>query len=64
MSADGLSASAWSKSSYSASQSNCVEVAMPGAVLVRDTRNRELGHIAFTRAEWASFLEDVKSGLL
>lgn len=53
----------WHKSSYSGNHGgNCVEVAeMPGAVYVRDTQNRDLGHVGFTAAEWAAFLGDVKT---
>ncbi|MDA0566037.1 DUF397 domain-containing protein [Streptomonospora sp. S1-112] len=53
----------WRKSSYSnASGGECVEVAdAPGAVLVRDTRYRRLGHIAFPGAEWAAFVRLVKA---
>jgi hypothetical protein len=54
----------WHKSSYSASQGSCVEVAEGEAVLVRDTQNRGLGHIDYTAEAWTTFLSDVKSGLL
>jgi hypothetical protein len=54
----------WHKSSYSASQGSCVEVAEGETVLVRDTQNRDLGHIEYSADSWATFLRDVKSGLL
>ncbi|GHC92522.1 hypothetical protein GCM10007079_40830 [Nocardiopsis terrae] len=44
-------------SSYSGSQGDCVEVAdLPGEHLVRDTKNRAAGHLAFVGPEWAAFL--------
>ncbi|GAA3755870.1 hypothetical protein HDA32_004123 [Spinactinospora alkalitolerans] len=56
----------WYKSSYSDGHGgNCVEVAeTPHEVLVRDTQNRELGHLGFSAEAWASFLRDVKAGRL
>ncbi|MFE3458172.1 DUF397 domain-containing protein [Nocardiopsis aegyptia] len=54
--------STWHKSSYSSSGDSCVEVSeTPQAVLVRDTQNRELGHLAFPGAEWASFVQKLSS---
>ncbi|XKK41261.1 DUF397 domain-containing protein [Nocardiopsis sp. ARC36] len=49
---------AFRKSSYSgARDQNCVEVAdIPGASLIRDTQNRQLGHLAFPSAEWRALL--------
>lgn len=46
------------KSSYSTPQSqNCVEVAdWEGEHLVRDTQNRDAGHLSFVGPEWAAFL--------
>jgi hypothetical protein len=44
------------KSSYSGGSGSCVEVAEGRAVLVRDTQNRELGHIDYTPEAWAAFL--------
>lgn len=46
----------WHKSSYSAGGGNCVEVAEGETTLVRDTRNRELGHLAFAPQEWTALL--------
>lgn len=56
----------WHKSSYSNDTGGeCVEVAeTPAAVLVRDTRHRELGHLGFTPGAWAAFLADIKAGRL
>ena len=47
----------WHKSTYSAAADNCVEVAETASgAAVRDTGNRELGHLDFTRKEWAALL--------
>ncbi|QVJ03477.1 DUF397 domain-containing protein (plasmid) [Nocardiopsis eucommiae] len=47
------------KSSYSGGQTqDCVEVAdVPGASAVRDTQNRDAGHLLFPGAEWAALLK-------
>ncbi|WP_424644416.1 DUF397 domain-containing protein [Embleya sp. AB8] len=55
---------AWRKSSYSGGSQNtdCVEVA-PLAVEatgVRDTKNRERGHIAIPGDSWVMFLGAIK----
>lgn len=53
------------KASYSTQSQNCVEVAQaPGAAAVRDTQNREAGHLAFPADEFAAFLAEVKAGRL
>ncbi|QVJ03482.1 DUF397 domain-containing protein (plasmid) [Nocardiopsis eucommiae] len=49
------------KSSYSGSGNNCVEVCdLPGASAVRDTQNRERGHLLFPGAEWAALLSTAR----
>ncbi|MGW1492733.1 DUF397 domain-containing protein [Streptomyces sp. NPDC002402] len=58
-SAGDVSELEWFKSSYSdsSSSSECVEVAaVPGAVLVRDSKNTEGPRLAFTEAQWATFV--------
>ncbi|MDG9705169.1 DUF397 domain-containing protein [Streptomyces sp. DH37] len=47
----------WFKSSYSGNEGgNCVEVATgPGAVHVRDSKDREGGTLAFAPAAWNAF---------
>lgn len=51
------------KSSYSGSQGNCVEVAdLTGEYFMRDTQNRDSGHLAFGSAEWAALLATACSG--
>ena len=48
----------WIKSSYSAYNGSCVEVARPGgAVLVRDSKDPQSPELAFTPDEWRAFLE-------
>lgn len=56
----------WYKSSYSnESGGACVEVAeSPDSVFVRDTQNRDLGHLGFAPAEWVAFLADLRAGRL
>ncbi|WP_017544293.1 DUF397 domain-containing protein [Nocardiopsis prasina] len=51
------------KSSYSATQNDCVEVAdLPTGAAVRDTQNRERGHLAFESSEWAALLSTTRTG--
>lgn len=51
---------AWRKSSYSSDQANCVEVttatSTTSTVGVRDTKDREGGHLTVTASAWAAFL--------
>jgi hypothetical protein len=48
---------AWKKSSYSAQQTNCVEVAKGEQVRVRDTKDRTSGHLTLPAASWKAFLD-------
>jgi hypothetical protein len=52
----------WRKSSYSGGHGGeCVEVADQGGdVAVRDTRNRELGHLSFQSSEWTNLLNTLQ----
>ena len=51
------SADNWRKASYSADQTDCVEVAdRPTGAAVRDTQHRDLGTLIFDSAEWRAFL--------
>lgn len=50
------------KSSYSNQAQNCVEVAdLPGEHLVRDTQNRDAGHLGFVGQEWAAALGVIRN---
>jgi hypothetical protein len=47
----------WRKSTRSASNASCVEVAVTAdAVGVRDTKDRDGGTLAFSRERWNDFL--------
>lgn len=49
------------KSSYSANESACVEVAdAPGMSAVRDTQNRGAGVLAFPSAEWSALVDTAR----
>jgi hypothetical protein len=55
----------WRKSSFSAAQSDCVELAdTGGAVWLRDSKHPEQGHLTFTRAELAAFVAACSAGEL
>lgn len=52
----------WHKSSYSGGTNNCVEAReTPSAVDLRDTQNRNAGHLGFARAEWAAALRVIRT---
>ncbi|WP_431871928.1 DUF397 domain-containing protein [Nocardiopsis eucommiae] len=47
----------WFKSSYSSTSGQCVEAReTPAGADVRDTQNRDHGHLSFDRAEWLAAL--------
>ncbi|WP_150252285.1 DUF397 domain-containing protein [Nocardiopsis deserti] len=51
----------WHKSSYSGGDGgNCVEVAEGSVTGIRDTQNRELGHLTVAALEWAAVLAVTK----
>nr|WP_306368315.1 DUF397 domain-containing protein [Nocardiopsis sp. CC223A] len=52
MHSDSTHALTFHKSSYSANEAACVEVSEGAETLVRDTQNRERGHLTFTGREW------------
>ena len=51
----------WRKSSYSGSNGGeCVEVATTGAVLVRDTTDRDGAVLTFTAKAWRDFTATIR----
>jgi hypothetical protein len=51
----------WRKASYSNASGNCVEVAdAASVVLVRDTKTRGSGTLAFTADAWQTFTRSLK----
>lgn len=62
MSAPGLNAAVWRKSSYSANNGACVEVAfLDGDVATRDSKDPLGPALRFRRQQWASFLHKLKT---
>ncbi|MEU6232338.1 DUF397 domain-containing protein [Kitasatospora sp. NPDC047058] len=61
---DDLRSAVWRKSSYSAQQGQCVEVAIgsPRAVPVRDSKDPHGPALAFPVDAWQSFVTAVRSG--
>ncbi|WP_329102490.1 DUF397 domain-containing protein [Micromonospora sp. NBC_01699] len=58
-----LTGARWRKSTRSSGGANeCVEVAdnLPGRVLVRDTKDRDGGTLAFGPAQWQGFVTFAK----
>src|SRR5579871_6028530 len=54
----------WRKSSYSGNGGgNCVEVAVDGRVMVRDSRDRAGTVLGFPSAVWRKFADQVKRSL-
>jgi hypothetical protein len=59
---EGPNAVTWRKSSYSGSNGGqCVEVAVPGRVLVRDTKDRAGAVLEFRPDAWREFAANVKA---
>jgi hypothetical protein len=60
---EGNSALSWRTSSYSGSNGGqCVEVAAPGRVLVRDSKNPDGGRLGFSAQAWREFATRIKNG--
>jgi hypothetical protein len=59
-----LAAATWRKSSYSGGAQDCVEVTsdLPGAVAVRDSKDRGGPVLMFNSRAWHAFIAGVKSG--
>lgn len=53
---------AWRKSSYCGALGNgCVEVAAtPYAIGIRDTKNRDQGHLTVSPETWRTFITDIR----
>jgi hypothetical protein len=63
VSAPDLSALRWIKSSYSANNGDCVEIAaITGAVAARDSKNPGGHALVFGPAAFGSFLHGIRSG--
>jgi hypothetical protein len=62
--AQDLRGARWRKSSFSADQGECVEVAsnLPGVLAVRDSKNPTGSALIFTPGEWDAFLTGLKRG--
>jgi hypothetical protein len=53
----------WKVSTRTGGNGNCVEVAItPGAIYVRDTKDRSKEPHIYTQAEWDAFVGGVKDG--
>jgi hypothetical protein len=60
-----LANASWSKSSFSAANGDCVDVARlhPDLIGVRDTKDKGRGPVlVFTQAEWTAFIAGAKHG--
>ncbi|MFD0883553.1 DUF397 domain-containing protein [Streptosporangium algeriense] len=59
-----LASARFQKSSLSGADDNCVEVAtnLPGLVAVRDSKDPSGPALAFTPAQWRSFIGRVNTG--
>ncbi|TLF98857.1 DUF397 domain-containing protein [Nocardia cyriacigeorgica] len=63
MTTNHLSGASWFKSSYSGSQSDCVEVAwLPDGVGVRDSKNPAGPALVVTAGQWDAFANTLRAG--
>ena len=52
----------WHKSTYSGANNNCVEAReTPTSVDIRDTQNRDHGHLTFPTTEWTALVGDLRA---
>lgn len=60
-----LTSMPWKKSSYSAANGDCVEVAhfIDGHIGVRDSKNVSMPALGFTPAGWQMFVAEIKRDL-
>ena len=59
---EGTSALTWRKSSYSGTDADqCVEVAVSGHVLVRDTKDRAGAVLSLSVEAWRKFIQQAKN---
>lgn len=55
----------WRTSTRSMAEGNCVEIGgRPGAVSVRDTKDRDGGTLSVSRGAWTTFTDAVRTGRL
>jgi hypothetical protein len=55
----------WHTSSRCANDENCVAVAdIPGAHLVKDTKDKDSPQLAFPNVNWGAFIHGVKTGTI
>lgn len=59
-----LSAAAWRKAKASQNNGGCVEIAdnLPGVIAIRDSKQPQRGAHEVSRAAFAAFIADAKSG--
>ncbi|MGW3965264.1 DUF397 domain-containing protein [Amycolatopsis sp. NPDC005003] len=50
----------WRKSSYSGTETDCVEVLLAETVGVRDTKARHLGQLTVSRSAWSALISVVQ----
>jgi hypothetical protein len=65
MTTHSFAGATWRKSSRSATQGQCVEIAhIPTIIGVRDSKNPAGAYLILTPTQWTHFLTGVKSGEL
>jgi hypothetical protein len=58
---EGVGNGTWRKSTKSGNTGNCLEAGVSnGGVVVRDTKDREKGTLAFTSDAWQQFTNSLK----